>query len=194
MDEYFSGRRYARERGTGAIFFINTGNAGTTRTTFLWMGQASGGTYGTWRTSNSGGTWQQVDKNEHSHGLTQIYQPDAGGIVFMAGVYSNLGWAFFEAPTMDRLGRTSAIQAPESLVYGTPKNLYSIGGGPVGIGVSVQANFEVGAQPGTGNWAMPSIPAGLSQGIGQATVVNDGTHNIVVGAGWNGGLWRYIEP
>jgi len=35
--------------GTGAIFFINTGNASTTRGTWLWMAQGSGGLYGTWR-------------------------------------------------------------------------------------------------------------------------------------------------
>ena len=42
--------------GTAAIFFINTGNASTTRGTWLWMAQESDA-HGTWRTTNSGGSW-----------------------------------------------------------------------------------------------------------------------------------------
>ncbi len=48
--------------GTAAIFFINTGNASTTRGTWLWMAQASDA-HGTWRTTNSGAGWVMVDKN-----------------------------------------------------------------------------------------------------------------------------------
>ena len=73
--------------GTGAIFFINTGNAATTRGTWLWLAPQSGGIYGTWRTANGGASWVQVDKNEHPHGSSQIYQPNNNGVVYMAGAY-----------------------------------------------------------------------------------------------------------
>ena len=67
-------------------------------------------------------------------------------------------------------------------------------GYPIGIGGVNNPSFEIGAQPGTGTWVAPATPAGLSQGTGQVAVVNDGTHNIFVGAMWNNGVWRYIEP
>jgi hypothetical protein len=34
----------------------------------------------------------------------------------------------------------------------------------------------------------------LNQGTGQIALVNDGTHNILVGAMYNSGVWRYVEP
>jgi hypothetical protein len=34
----------------------------------------------------------------------------------------------------------------------------------------------------------------LVQGPAQVAVLNDGTHNILVGAMWNSGVWRYVEP
>jgi fibronectin type 3 domain-containing protein len=180
--------------GTGAIFFINTGNASTTRGTWLWMAQASGGIYGTWRTANSGGTWTQVDTGEHSHGAAQIYQPDHSGIVFSAQVYSAQGWGVIRSAdygqTWTHVGNTSG----ETVVVGTSKNVYSMGGGPIGIGGVLDPGFELAAQPGTGTWVMPGTPAGLTQGSAQIAVVNDGTHNILVGAMWNSGLWRYVEP
>jgi hypothetical protein len=92
--------------GTGGIFFMDTGTASTTRTTWLWMAQQSGGLYGTWSTTNGGTAWNMVDKNEHPHGASQIYQPNTAGAVFMAGAYSDLGWGVLGARTTDRRGRT----------------------------------------------------------------------------------------
>ncbi len=34
----------------------------------------------------------------------------------------------------------------------------------------------------------------MSQGPAQAAVLNDGTHNIVLVASYNAGMWRYVEP
>jgi hypothetical protein len=59
----------------------------------------------------------------------------------------------------------------------------------------VDPAFEVTAQPGTGTWVAPGTPASLNlEGVAQICVVNDGTHNILVGAMWNSGVWRYVEP
>jgi hypothetical protein len=181
--------------GTGEIFFINTGNAASTRGLWLWLAQASGGTYGTWRTSNSGATWVKVDKNEHPHGVEQIYQPDNNGVVFMAGSYSDLGNGVLRSTdygqTWTHVGSTAS---GEGVVTGSSTNLYSMFGYPIGVGGTTIAAFEIGAQPGTGTWVTPNVPAGLTQGPGQIRVVNDGTHNILVAAMHNAGLWRYIEP
>jgi hypothetical protein len=180
--------------GTGAVFFINTGSAATTRGTWLWMAQQSGGLYGTWRTTNGGATWVQVDKNEHTAGAGQIYQPDSSGVVFMAGLYSDLGWGVLRSNDYGQTWTHVGMAFNETVVIGTSKNVYAMFGIPVGPGGVTDPAFEVAFQPGNGTWVSPGTPAGLTQGSAQLSVVNDGTHNILVGAMWNSGVWRYIEP
>ncbi len=179
--------------GTGFIYFINTGTAATTRGTWLWIGQQAGGAIGTWRTENSGESWVQVDRNEHS-GSVQIYQPDDNGVVYMPGTDSALGAGVLKSDdygqTWTHVGKTNA----ESVVVGTAKNLYSMHGYPIGLSGSTQTSFEIAAQPGTGSWVGSNTPAALNEGISQIAVVNDGTHNILLGAMFNSGVWRYIEP
>ena len=186
-------KQNASGTASGAIFFIDTGSAGTTRGNWLWMGQQSGGKYGTWRTSDSGATWTMVDKNEHG-GVPQIYQPDNHGVVYMAGAYSALGNGVLRSNdygvTWSHVGSTSI----EALVFGTVKNVYAMNGFPVGVGGSTDPSFEVASQPGTGTWVPPGTPAAMKQGPAQIAVINDGANNVFVGAMYNSGLWRYVEP
>jgi hypothetical protein len=177
-----------------AVFFIDTGVASTTRGTWLWVGDQSGGATGTWRTTNSGISWIRVDKNEHV-GNTQIYQPDKSGVVYMVGNYSALGPGVLRSTDYGQTWTHVGNNNTESVVIGTSKNVYSMYGFPVGISGSVDPAFQVGAQPGTGTWAMPGTPGSLSlEGAAQFSVINDGTHNILIGAMWNSGVWRYVEP
>ena len=180
--------------GTGVIFFINTGNASGTRGNWLWMAQQTGGIYGTWRTTSNGATWAQVDKNEHPIGTSQIYQPDNSGIVYMAGAYSALGWGVLRSADYGQTWTHVGMTNNETVVVGTLKNVYSMFGYPIGPGGVNDPAFELASQPGTGTWVAPGTPSGLTQGAAQIRVVNDGTHNILVGAMWNSGLWRYVEP
>jgi len=180
--------------GTGAIFFLDTGTATTTRGTWLWMAQQSGGTYGTWKTTNSGGAWQQVDKNEHPHGSSQIYQPDTTGVVFMAGAYSALGWGVLRSADYGQTWAHLGGTGNETLVFGLAKNVYAMYGWAIGEGQTVAPGLEIAAQPGTGTWTATATPAGMTQGPAQAAVTSDGTHSIAVAACWNAGLWRYMEP
>ncbi|MEJ0005608.1 MAG: fibronectin type III domain-containing protein [Steroidobacteraceae bacterium] len=180
--------------GTGYVFFINTGSASTTSGTWLWIGQQSGGLYGTWRTTNGGSSWVQVDKSEHPAGSTQIYQPDSSGVVYMAGAYSALGFGVLRSSDYGQTWAHVGMSTNETVVVGTSKNVYSMFGFPIGIGGVADPVFEVASQPGTGTWVPPGTPAGLTQGSAQIAVMNDGTHNILVGAMWNSGVWRYIEP
>jgi hypothetical protein len=179
---------------TGAIFFINTGNSTTTATTWLWLSQITGGAYGTWRTSDGGTSWTQVDTNEHPHGIAQVYQPDTSGVMYMAGMYSAHGNGVLRSTdygqTWTHVGQATA----ETVVTGTPNNVYALFGWAIGAGSTVAPAFELAAQPGTGTWSMPSTPANMTQAGGTMAVVNDGTHYIIVDAGWNRGLWRYVEP
>ncbi len=115
---------------SGAIVFINTGNAATTRGNWLWMGQQSGGIYGTWRTSNGGTAWTQVDKNEHG-GAPQIYQPDNNGVVFMAGAYSALGQGVLRSSDYGQTWIHVGLDANEAVVFGTSQYVYAMYGYPV---------------------------------------------------------------
>jgi hypothetical protein len=176
------------------IFFIDTGSATTTRHTWLYIGDQTGGTTGTWRTTDGGANWVQVDKNEHV-GNTQIYQPDKSGVVFMAGNYSAAGAGVLRSTDFGQTWVHVGTGNVETAVIGTAKNVYAMYGFPVGIGGSVDVAFRVGAQPGTGTWASPATPSALNlEGVEQLAVTNDGTHSILVGGFYNAGLWRYIEP
>jgi fibronectin type 3 domain-containing protein len=179
---------------TGFVFFINTGNAATTRGTWLWIGEQSGGLNGTWRTANSGATWVQVDKNEHPLGAAQIFQPDSNGVVFMAGSNSILGQGVLRSADYGQTWTHVGLTNNESVVFGTSKNVYAMFGFAAGPGGTFDSSFEVAAQPGNGTWVAPGTPAGLTQGAAQISGVNDGNNNVLVGAMWNSGLWRYIEP
>jgi len=181
---------------SGALFFVDTGAAGTTRGNWLWMGQQNGGIYGTWRTNNAGVTWVQVDKNEHG-GAPQIYQPDHSGALFMAGANSALGQGVLHSSDFGQTWTHVGLNFNEAVVFGTAKNVYSMYGYPVGAGATTDPAFQVASKPGTGTWVAPgasATPAGLTQGPGQVAVVNDGTHDVAVGAMYNAGVWRYVEP
>jgi hypothetical protein len=182
-----------QQGGTASVFFINTGNATTTRKTWLYLGQMTGGNIGTWRTSN-GVNWTKVERNEHPHGSSQIYQPDNSGVVYMAGMYSSLGWGVLRSTDYGQTWAKVGPNANETVVTGTSKNLYTMYGWPQGAGQVHNPAFMVGAQPGTGAWVTPATPAGLTQGAAWIQVMNNGSRNILIGAMWNAGLWRYIEP
>ena len=179
--------------GSGAIFFINTGNAATTRGNWLWMAGASGGKYGTWRTTNSGTNWGKVDNDEHSD-QPQIYQPDNSGVVYIPGVYSALGWGVLRSTDYGLTWTHVGMGGNETVVFGTSKNVYAMYGFPVGPGGTNSPSLEVASQPGNGTWVGPGTPAAMTQGPAEVAVVNDGTHNIFLGAMFNAGLWRYVEP
>ncbi|MGI9146782.1 MAG: hypothetical protein ACR2IK_09585 [Chloroflexota bacterium] len=180
--------------GTAGVFFINTGNASTTRNTWLWMAQGSGGAYGTWRTSNAGASWTQVDTNEHPHGNAQIYQPDTNGVVYTAGIYSALGWGVLRSIDYGQTWVHVGATTNGAIAFGTPNNVYAGYGWACGIGCDVDPNLENAPQPGSTGWGTPSRPAGMTQGPAEAVVVNNGSQSIIVTANWTAGLWRYAEP
>jgi hypothetical protein len=79
------------------------------------------------------------------------------------------------------------------------------GGGAGGTGGAGDgqgcANYDASSiQASTGTWTSMTTPwsaispSGPLSGTTQAAVTSDGTHNILVTANWNGGLWRYVEP
>jgi photosystem II stability/assembly factor-like uncharacterized protein len=180
--------------GTAAIFFIDTGVAPSTRLTWLWMAQQSGGIYGTWRTADGGVSWAKVDNNEHPHGGSQIYQPDSGGGIYMAGAYSTHGWGVLRSTDYGKSWTHVGGTGNESAVFGTQKNISAMLNTPAQGNPASSIGWETSPQPGTGTWTNPSPPAGLGNGPGCVAVMNDGSHYILLGAMWGVGLWRYVEP
>jgi fibronectin type 3 domain-containing protein len=180
---------------SGFIAFINTGNATTTRNTWLWIGQESGGVQGTRRTTNGGTTWVKVDKNEQPIGLSQVYQPGTNGVLFMAGQFSDLGRGILRSMDYGQTWSHVGLDRVQAVVIGTAKNTYGMYSFPFGAATNYDPLFQVASQPGTGTWVSPaSATATLTQGAAQLATVNDGTHNVLIGAMWNRGVWRYVEP
>jgi hypothetical protein len=176
--------------GTGAMVFINTGTAATTRTTWLFVPQF-GSNVGTWRTTDAGKNWTKVDNNEKGHSFYQIYQPNTNGSLFMAGVYSALGWGVLHSTNYGAKDSWEHVDGPaggENIVFGTSKNLYAMSG------ASPEVNLQIAAQPGTGKWIPTTTPAEMTPAPAVAAVTNDGAHNIIILACYSGGLWRYVEP
>jgi photosystem II stability/assembly factor-like uncharacterized protein len=179
--------------GSGEVFFIDTGVASTTRTTWLWINDSNGG--GTLRTTDGGTTWKQVDLNDHPHALSQIYQPDnTSGVVYMAGVYSAEGYGVLRSQDYGQTWALAGLNMNETIVFGTPTNIYASYGWAAGAGSIVAPDFEIGAQPGTGTWTSVATPTAMTQGATQAAVTYDGAHYVFVTANFSAGVWRYVEP
>lgn len=170
-------------------FFIDTGVAATTRTTWLMISQTTA-TTGTWRTTNSGATWTKVEGNEHPHGQSQIFQYK--GVVYMAGVYGTNGWGVYRSTDFGATWTHLGSGAAQGVIYGTPNYIYAQASGAVGNGTIDQSQSERAAQPGT-TWATWTAPM-MSNGPKRAAVTYDGTHYIIVGGNWNAGIWRFVEP
>jgi hypothetical protein len=164
--------------------FIDTGDSTTTRGTWLNVAQMTGGSVGTWRTTDGGKTWNQVDKNEHAHGGSQLFQYQ--GTVYLAGVYSALGWGVLRSTDHGATFTHVGSGGSQGIVYGTSKYVYAQAA-PFGD----QSQTERAPQPGT---AWSTWPLTMKDGPKRAAVTFDGTHFIVVGGNWMAGVWRYVEP
>ncbi len=181
---------------TGGIKFINTGNATTTRKTWLWLAQATGGVVGTWRTATGAANadWTRVQSNEHPAGISNIYQPDTNGTVYMVGLYSKEGFGVFRSPdygqTWTHVGSTTL---QERVVFGTSKLVYAMMGNEV-TGTGSDPALQTAPPPGTGMWTNPKTPPEMTQGPLQAAVTSDGKSSILLLASWTSGRWRYVEP
>jgi hypothetical protein len=178
--------------GTAFISFINSGNASTTRTTWLYIAQGSGGTIGTWRTTNGGSSWTHVDSNEHAHGSAQIYQPDTSGVVYMAGLYSASGGGVLRSADYGQTWTHEGCNCNEAIVYGTANDVYA-GWGWACFLCNVPPTLQVAPQPGMTGWTSVGTPPAMSEGPAMAAAVFDGTRYAIVTANWTSGLWRFTE-
>jgi hypothetical protein len=178
--------------GTGIIFFIDTGDVGTTTDTWIWTAEATGRKIGTWRTSNRGRAWTKVDSNEHPHGQMQIYQPGKNGIVFMPGFHSELGAGVLRSTDYGETWSRVGIAMDQAIVFGTPKYVYAMYAWACG-GCLLDPALQSAPQPGISGWARKSTSPEMTIGPAQAATVFDGTNYVILTANWRAGLWRFVE-
>jgi hypothetical protein len=178
--------------GSSALFFVNTGTASTARTTWLYTAQVTGGTFGTWRTSNGGASWTRVESLEHGHGTMNLFQ-DSSGALFMAGSYGSSGHGVYRSTDYGRTWRRVGISMPGAVVWGTPSRVYTGYSWACGD-CNVAANFQSAPAPGTSGWTRMTQPSAMAMGPAAVAVTFDGTRYIVITGNWRSGLWRYVEP
>lgn len=178
--------------GSAAIYFINTGNATTTRTTWLWIGEATGGSVGTWRTANSGASWTRVNSFEKPHGASQAYQP-GNGVIFVGSIYGSSGNGIYRSADYGQTW-TLVTGGQGAVVWGTPSRVYAAYSWACG-GCDIDPEFRSAAQPGVSGWGAWNVrPAGMLMGPSSVAVTFDGTNHVFISGNWRNGLWRYIEP
>jgi len=169
-------------------FFINTGNAATTRTTWIALAQDGGSVV---RTENSGGTWviaTGVEGLRHPHGNTQIHQHGAN--VFVTGIEGPGGGIYQSTDWGQTFTRVST--GGGGIVWGTATHVYAMWAWACSR-CDLGANFSVAPLAGM-PWTSPDVPAEMIIGANHIAVTSDGTHNIFVGTMWASGMWRYVEP
>jgi hypothetical protein len=168
-------------------FFVNTGAAAGTRTTWLTQAQWESNIAGIWRTPDSGVTWNHVAPTyEHKHGSTQIYQP-GNGVIYVPSVNPNGVFVSVD------LGQTwnSVSTSPANTVFGTPHRIYAQDSFASGGGF-YNPNLYFSPPAGTSWSPMPVVPA-MSNGAKRAAVTFDGSDFVIVSGNWLAGIWRYVE-
>jgi photosystem II stability/assembly factor-like uncharacterized protein len=173
-------------------FFLDTGDAATTRQTWFAIGQDGGSAI---KTADGGKTWsvpRGIANLKHPHGSAGLFQN--GNAVFVAGVGSEVGDGVFRSTNLgDDFSRIT--QGSGSIVFGSAKNLYAMWGWAcAGCGLNEGGpDYQTAPYPGD-TWTKPQLPAALDWGPNSIATTSDGTHTIYVGAMWATGLWRYVEP
>ncbi|MBW8886381.1 MAG: exo-alpha-sialidase [Fibrobacteres bacterium] len=176
-------------------FFINTGSAATTRTTWIAIAQVQDGSAGTVRTTDGGTHWTKVSSNEHAHGGTQIYQAGAGGVVYISGDNAKEGKGISRSTDLGATWTHVGQDLSGGSVYGTPNHVYSSCNGATNA--YQNPYFQVGDSNGQSFvWATSAVPAGMTNGPKVTAVTYDASIGkyVLVGGSWSAGIWRYIEP
>jgi hypothetical protein len=168
-------------------FFLDTGDAGTTRGTWFAIAQDGGSAT---ITRDGGATWTVpagIDGLQHPHGNAQVFQQ--GDTIFAGGTAGPGGGVYRSTDFGDSFSRV--LEANVGIVWGSPTRVYSMWGWACS-GCDLGATFSTAALPGD-DWSMPPVPEALIIGANHVAVTSDGTHQIFVGTMWSSGVWRYVE-
>jgi hypothetical protein len=170
-------------------FFINTGNAATTRKTWLTIPQQNGDARAL-RTTDGGATWTKLNKFQHHHGSAEIFDA-GGGTLYVAamqpdGVHKSTDYGV----TWNSLTTLSS-----GVVTATSKFFYtSVGLGWGNTTAPLNPTLVTAPRATDTAWKAMTAPAGVVDGAKRIATTFDGTHNIVVAGNWHAGIWRYVEP
>jgi hypothetical protein len=170
-------------------FFVNTGKAETTRTTWITMPQETSKGKGL-RTDDGGKTWKNLDKFQHHHGSAQLF--DAGkGVVYVA----SMNPAGVQKSTDYGVTFTSVTDQTNGVVTGSKKFLYaSVGVGYIKPGDTYDPMLISAPIDDDTNWTKMERPAEMFDGAKRIAVTHDEMHEIIVSGNWHAGIWRYIQP
>ena len=170
------------------VFFLDTGTAATTRTTWFAIAQDGGsavmtsnaGAVGDSRRESTGSATRTATRSFFSRGNT-MFVPGIGGPG--DGLYKSTDWARLQQGSRGRAVRSRGAR---------PRTSTRCGVGRARSAISARA-FTWRALP-----APPvhqaSVPAASTSVRNTSSVTSDGKHNIFVGTMWSAGVWRYVEP
>lgn len=174
-------------------FFLDTGDAATTKQTWFAIAQDGGSAV---KTTDAGKTWvipNGIVNLKHPHGTAGLFQN--GKTIFVAGVGAdNTGDGVYRSLDLgDNFMRVT--QGSGGIVWGSTKDVYVMWGWAcASCGLNEGGpQYQTAPYPGD-TWTKPSLPAGLVWGPNSVAATSDGTHAIYVGSMWATGLWRYVEP
>ncbi|MGD0523942.1 MAG: hypothetical protein ABSE49_02295 [Polyangiaceae bacterium] len=179
-------------------FFINTGDATTTRSTWFAIAQdgaapvitTNGGASWTIPNGLASGSGSTPNGLQHPHGAARLDQ--RGSTLFVAGIYGPGQGVYRSTDLGANWSRVDSGNYPEAVVWSSAKNVYSMYGWACS-GCTFMDVLESAPQPGT-SWSLGTLPPGLAIGPNSLVVTNDGTHAIFVGTMWSEGIWVYVEP
>jgi hypothetical protein len=166
--------------GSNYVFFI-------TKTNWLTVSQ-DGGTSGTRRTTNSGGTWTKVGDMVHAHGNEQIFIDPNNSAIYVG---SHAGGVYRSTDGGASFSQVSNIRS--SGVFATGNRIYSTDPGANGGGTAPMA--QSASRTNGADWAAITVPTGMTNGAKRAATVLDAKSGkwVVVTGNWNAGIWRLIE-
>jgi hypothetical protein len=170
-------------------FFLNTGSADTTRTTWLSIPQQNGSARAL-RTTDSGAHFTKLGQFQHHHGSAQIFDA-GGGTVYVAAMEPS---GIFKSTDF---GQTwNSISAISDGVVTASRNYFytAVGLGWGAVGAPVDPHVAHAPRGNDGQWSAMQVPAGMVDGAKRIAVTHDDGRDIVVAGAWHAGIWRYIEP
>ena len=173
-------------------FFIDTGDAATTRNT--WFAIAQDGASAS-MTSDGGKNWAKpkgVENLTHPHGVSGLYQ--SGKVLMVAGLGATAGDGIYRSNDLG-LSWTRVAEGRGALVWGSAKTLYSMWGWACGGCGLDEGGPELRTAPQPGDtWTKGTVPDALDWGPNSVATTSDGNHAVYVGSMWATGLWRFVEP
>jgi hypothetical protein len=170
-------------------FFVNTGAADTTRTTWLAVPQQNGGARAL-RTTDAGAHFTKLGQFQHHHGSAQLFDA-GGGVIYLAAMEpSGIHKSTDYGQTWTSLSTVS-----DGIVTATPDYLYAsvcLGWGTTAA--PLDPHVARAPRGDDGHWSAMQTPAGMVDGAKRIAVTRDDTHDILVAGSWHAGIWRYVEP